>query len=231
MSSILQDWKNMKGAWLSVLVVFYLLFLLSFLFSSEPRDLFYLNEMFMLPLVVICTIVFFQREFGGYFSEIYGTFPVSIPLMMLRKIVQLFVLIFILHFFWTVVYSWRFGGMETVLYSYQGKEAVYQEVTSIQLFLQALPTYFVMAGATILGLVLTKKVYGGLGVGFALWMFEVISVGSITGKWALFTIFLSQNDSFAVNRIAHIVVFLLLFTISIFWANRRSLWVIHDEYH
>ena len=229
MTNVLQDWKNVKGAWLYVFIAFYLLFLSSFLFAWEPRDLFYLNEMFMIPLVVLGTVLILQREFGGYFSEIYATFPVSMPLMMLRKILQLYVFIATIHLFWTVIYRVKFGSMKTVLYYYKTDEAVFQEVSWLNLFVQSVPAYLVITGVTLLGMVLTKKVYGGLGAGFAVWMFEVISTGGITGEWTLFTIFIPMETAFARNRLGLLAIFIVLLLLSFWWANKREKWIVADD--
>lgn len=229
MSKVIQDFKNLRGAWGYGTVVFLLLFISTFLFSEYPRDLYFLNEMFMLPLVVLCTVSFFQREFGGFFSEIYATFPLSFFSMIVRKLVLLYSLIALIHFSWVMTYVAKFDKMETVLYSYVKDVGQFQEVSWLQLFLQALPAYFIFTAVTLLAMVVTKKVYAGIGVGFAIWLVEVISMGQITKRWTLFTVYIPEDASFVVNRLGLVIVSLIVIIISIFWANKREKWIINDD--
>lgn len=229
MSKVIQDFKSLRGAWGYGTIAFFLLFISSFLFSEYPRDLYFLNEMFMLPFVVLCTVSFFQREFGGFFSEIYATFPLSFFYMIVRKLVLLYCLIALIHFSWTMAYVAKFDQLQTVRYSYLKGTIQFQEVSWLQLFLQAVPAYFIFTSITLLAMVVTKKVYAGIGIGFAIWLVEVISMGQITKRCALLTVYIPEDASFFVNRLGLITTSILLIFISIWWANKREKWIITDD--
>lgn len=228
MNKWLEDLKSLRGAWLFTAGVFYVLFLLSFLLSDEPRDLFFFNEMFMIPLVILITVVLFQKEFGGYFTEVFATLPLSMGKLIMRKLLQLFLAIVLLHGLWSFLYRLKFNELQTTVYSYFN-EGIVQESSWIDLFLQSAPSYAAATSVTLTGLVLTKKVYGGLGAGFALWMFEVISQGRFLGQWTFFTVHIPEGISFTGNRMGLLSAFVILVAFSIFLASKREKWLISDD--
>lgn len=231
-SDVVQDLKGLKGPFLLAIVGCYLGYVTLIATSRYPRDLFFLNEMFMLPVVSMATVMFYQRELGGYFSEIYATFPVSMTGMILRKLGQLLVFITVFHLAWTWVYLSSFGKMETLVYSYHNQPPYWGEISWLQLFSQSVPTYLLLAVLTLLGMVLTKKIYGGLGAGFSLWILEGLSRGEMLQDLTLYTVYLPEspdNTAFVVNRMLLITISLALLTLSIYWANQRHKWIITDE--
>ncbi|GGK12000.1 hypothetical protein GCM10010965_01200 [Caldalkalibacillus thermarum] len=229
MSEVVQDLKGLKGPFLLAIVSYYLGYVTLIVTSRYPRDLFFLNETFMLPVVIMATVMFYQRELSGYFSEIYATFPVSMPRMILRKMWQLMVFITVFHLAWTWVYLGAFGKMETLVYSYRDQPPYVGEISWLQLFSQSVPAYLLLAMLTLFGMVLTKKIYGGLGAGFSLWILEGLSRGEILKYLTLYTIYIPENTAFGVNRLLLVAISVVLLTLSMYWTSQRHKWIITDE--
>ncbi|UTR13623.1 hypothetical protein MM221_13445 [Salipaludibacillus sp. LMS25] len=226
-----QDLKGMWGTWLFVTTGCYGLFLASFIFADAdyPKDLFYLNELFMIPLVTLVTVLVFQKEFGGYFSEVFATFPLKMWEVIVRKFTLLVVLLISIHLLWVGLYWLKFGQLQTVTYDYANHEMSYKTLNWLELFSQSLPSYLFVAAITVVGLVFSKKVYGGLGAGFGLWMLEVLTGGGFLGRWTLFTIYIPTEGTFTENRVSLIVITVLLGIISVLWAERRGKWVTNED--
>lgn len=224
-----EDMKGLRGLWLYIAAGFYSLFLLSFLLSEEPRDLFFLNEVFMLPLVILLTIIVFQKEFGGYFSEVFATFPLCMAAVVGRKCVQLFIVVTAVHLIWVTLYRLTFGQLQTVAYDYENQEMVFTDLSWLELFAQGLPAYGLAAAVTVTGLIFTKKVYGGLGAGFALWMIEVLTMGAFLGRWTLFTMYMPDGATFAGNRTGLAAAAIVLLLMAAVWAGRREKWLTADD--
>ncbi|OUM91150.1 MAG: hypothetical protein BAA01_09660 [Bacillus thermozeamaize] len=231
MSNLVQDLKGLKGPFFLAIVGYYLCYVLLIVTSREPHDLFlfFLNEMFMLPLVIMATVMFYQREFGSTFSEIFATLPVSMTRMILRKLWQLMVFIAAFHFSWASIYLGAFGKMESLVYSYRGDAPYFGEISWLQLISQSYPAYVVMIMLTLSGMVITKKIYGGLAAGFSLWLLEGLSKGEMLHSLTLYTVYLPEDIPFAVNRMLLLAIGSALLAFSIYWANQRHKWIVTDE--
>ncbi|MCR6109617.1 hypothetical protein HXA35_04610 [Bacillus sp. A301a_S52] len=226
-----EDLKGMWGTWLFVMLGCYGLFLSSFVFvdADNPRDLFYLNELFMIPLVTLMTVLVFQKEFGGYFSEVFATFPLKMWEVIVRKFTQFIILLAGVHLLWVEIYRLKFGLLQTVTYDYSNHEMIYTKLNWLELFSQSFPSYIFVAAVTVLGLVFSKKVYGGLGAGFGLWMLEVLTNGGFLGRWTLFSVYIPEEIPFIENRISLIVAAIILGIVSVLWAERRAKWVASED--
>lgn len=230
MSTVIQELKGMKGLTLWLVIIYVAIILAMILQANHPLNLYFLNEVFMLPLLVLLTTLFFQRELAGTFPEILVTYPISIAGMMARKFLLIFVWTVLIHLCWSMVYLLKFGKMVTLIYPFSDGNPSEMEVSWIRLFIQAMPEYWLFICLTIAGTIISKRLYGGVIIAFAYWLFELISVGSVTKSYALFTALLQGNDgSFLSNRLVLTLIAAVLLILAIFIFNHRSRWIVDEE--
>lgn len=230
MSVLKQELKGMKGLALWLAVIYYALMLWMIVQADHPLNLFYLNEVFMLPFIVLLVTLFFQRELAGTFPEILVTYPISVSAMIARKCPIIFGWTVIVHFGWSMVYLLKFGKMVTTIFPYSDGSPSDMEVSWMRLFLQAMPEYWLFISLTIAGTVTSKRLYGGVIISFAYWLFALISFGRVTKSFALFTVYLKDDDgSFLINRLVLTLIAAALLVLSMIVFNRRSRWIINEE--
>lgn len=231
MSKLIHDLKGLKNLMIIVPILYYALLLSSIIFADadRPRTIFYYNEMAFLPLIVMLTVVYFQHELGGRMMEIYSTFPLSFAQMLIRKLGLIVMTTLIVHLGWVLVYKLKFDSFNCTIYYYSGNAPQFTEISWFQLWIQAFPEYLMMIGITMLFMILTKRLYGGLAAGFTLWMIEVLLNGQIASSVSLFTNHLPEEVPFIMNRLLLLGLFVLCMMISIMLMNRRERWVIQQE--
>lgn len=233
MSKLVQDLKSAKGFTLWLVAIYCVLMLWVAFHKDEAGspDPYLLNEVLMLPLLVLVTTLFFQRELSGTFMEIYVTFPVSLVWMVIRKFLTVLALAVIIHLGWYLVYLWRFGKPKALIFPYfdAGSYAAYH-VSWGTLFIQALPAYLLFIALTIAGIVVSKRLYGGVIISFSYWLFELTSSGYVTKSYSLFTAFLKDDDgSFLINRLALTLAAVAFLSLAMMVLNRRERWIMQDE--
>lgn len=217
-------------SWLTLLI--FGLYLLAILLSDpeRPRTVYYFSEMGMLPLAVMVTLLLFQREIGGGGMEVIATYPVSLRMLALRKWALAILLTAGLGIVWMMVYLWKFGAIVTVRYSWSGAEPVPKSEMGITaLLLQTLPAYVLLISLAAVGIVVFRKIYGGLISGFSVWMLDTISSGSLLGRWTLYTAFLEKEHSFPANRLILLLAALLLLAFAVWLIGRRERWITVEE--
>jgi hypothetical protein len=231
MDKWLQDLKGLRSLLLIIPVLYYILLLWSLLAadSEPPRTVYYYNELAFVPLLVLCTVLFFQREFGGGFSEIYATFPLSFAAMICRKLSLMLSLSLLMHGGWVLVYLSKFGVMKTDVYSYSGAEKAGESASWLDLLVQAFPSYLLVIAVVILVMILTKKIYTGIAAGFFLWLVEAMSGGKLLGEIAFFTRDIPPNITFMHNRLLITGIALACTLAAIGYANRRHHWIMAEE--
>jgi hypothetical protein len=231
MDKLLQDVKSLRSILLLIPITYYLLLLWSLLAADPayPRTVYYYNELAFVPLLVLLTISFFQREFGGGLMEIYATYPLSLSVMVLRKFSMILGTVLLLHAGWVMLYFGKFHRLETDIYSFAQSKLLWGEATWLQLFAQALPGYLLIISFVILIMVLSKKLYTGLAAGFALWLIEVLSSGKLLERFALFTKDIPPDIQFLHNRWLLTGIAVGLALAAIWSVNQRRHWIGHDE--
>ncbi|GAA0137373.1 hypothetical protein YSY43_42140 [Paenibacillus sp. YSY-4.3] len=195
----------------------------------RPQTVYYYAEMGMFPIVIMLTVLLFEREIGGGSMEIIATYPVSLRLMAVRKWILSLVLSALAGVGWMAMYRMKFGGIESVMYPWDGGEAVSRQAGYLPLLLQTLPAYMLLASVTVLGITWFQKLYGGLMIAFALWMLDTVSAGRILGGFTLYTAYLMEGSSFIANRVILLVLasFLLLLAGGIMGSRER--WIGREE--
>ena len=183
----------------------------------------------MIPFVVMITTLFYQREFSGFFMEIYSTYPVSFSWMVIRRISQTLIVTLMAHFVWVQVYIWRFKHLQVLIFSKNGLAPVLREVKWGHLFLEALPEYLFMISITLFVMIVSKQLFAGLMAGFSYWILESISRGSITKAFTLYVSYLPDDVSYSSNRTYLFSVAFVVMIVTILVLNRRERWVVSEE--
>ncbi|MBP1994950.1 hypothetical protein [Paenibacillus eucommiae] len=231
MPKLLQDLKSLRSSLILVPGMYYLMLIWSLLAADpeNPRTVYYYNEMAFLPLLVLLTVLFFQRELGGSVMEIVATLPLSFAAMLIRKIALVLASAIILHIGWVAIYMQKFTKLETDLYSFPAKRLQWMEASWPQLLLQALPSYLLIIAFVVLLTVMTKKLYAGVAAGMTLWLLEVLSSGKALGRFVLLTKDIPKEIPFLQNRLLLAAAALILLLLAIWSANRRDRWIVHDD--
>ncbi|MGG6314433.1 hypothetical protein [Paenibacillus macerans] len=217
-------------AWLTLLV--FALYVISIVLSdpARPRNVYYFSEMGMFPVAVMVTVLLFQREIGGGGMEVIATYPVSLRLLAWRKWLLAILLTAGLDIVWMGGYRWRFGTLATVRYPWNGAEAIPKsEMSMLALLLQTLPAFILLISLTVAGIVAFRKIYGGLILGFGVWVLDTISSGELLGRWTLYTAYLQKWHSFPLNRMALLAGSLLLLAYAVWLIGRRERWISVEE--
>ncbi len=217
-------------AWVTLLV--FGLYLLSIVLSDpeRPRTVYYFSEMGMFPVAIMLTLLQFQRELGGGGMELIATYPVSLRALALRKWGMAILLTLGLGAVLMSVYLGRFGTITTVRYPWSGAAPIPKsEISVAALLLQNLPAYVLLVSLTVAGIIGFRKIYGGLILGFAVWMLDTISGGSWLGQWTLYASYLRPGDSFPMNRFALLTASALLLGFAVWLIGRRERWIAVEE--
>ncbi|WNQ11168.1 hypothetical protein MJA45_26805 [Paenibacillus aurantius] len=231
MSRWLIEMKNLRTPLVLVPAVYYILLLVSIALSDpgRPRNLYNYNELAFLPFVVMLTILMGRVEFGGRTMEIISTYPLSYTRLLLRKMAAALASAVLLHAGLMGAYRLRFHTLEALYYPYNGASPGAADAGWLPLLLQALPAYLLLAALTMLGMTLSRKLYGGLAAGFGLWMLSVLAPPGTLGPFVLLTAGLSENMSFPVNRLWLIGASMAAAAAAAVILNRRSRWVVEGE--
>ena len=79
------DLKLHKQPMTALIVTIFILYLISIVTGEKPRTVYYYSEMGMFPVVIMFTLLLFQREIGGGSMELVSTYPASLRLIAVRK--------------------------------------------------------------------------------------------------------------------------------------------------
>lgn len=215
---------------LLVLVIFFL-YVASILTGdpARPRTVYYYSEMGMYPIVIMLTLLLFQREIGGGSMEMIATYPVSLRLIAVRKWVLALIYASLIDIGWMAVYMMKFGEISTLMYPWNGAEGVKRSAGVVPLMLQTMPAFMLIASVTLLGMVLFRKTYGGLALGFSLWTFDTVSGGEWLSGWTLYAIFLPDGASFPINRAVLLTAAAAFLGCSVWLIGRRERWIMEEE--
>lgn len=226
----MQELKGTRSWTLWLALIYYAILLGMIVQADHPLNLFYLNEVFMLPFIVLLTTLFFQRELAGTFPEMLVTYPISITAMIARKFLIIFGWTVLFHLGWSMVYLLKFGEMITDIYPFSGGNSSEMEVSWFRLFIQSMPEYWLFICLSIAGIVISKRLYGGIIIAFAYWLFELISMGIVTKAFTLFTLYLQGYDgSFLMNRLVFTLIAAALLILAIITFNHRFRWIVDEE--
>ncbi|WJH35880.1 hypothetical protein N6H14_08160 [Paenibacillus sp. CC-CFT747] len=231
MSRWLIEMKNLRTPLVLVPAVYYGLLLASIALSApdRPRNLYNYNELAFLPFVVMLTFLMGRVEFGGRTMEILSTYPLSYTRLLLRKLAVALAAAVLLHAGLMGAYRLRFHTLEALYYPYNGTAPGAADAGWLPLLLQALPAYLLLAAVTLLGMTLSRKLYGGLAAGFGLWMLGVLMPPGAFGPFTLLTASLTKETAFPVNRVWLIGAGMLAAAVAALLLNRRSRWVVEGE--
>lgn len=197
--------------------------------ENYPQTVFYFAEMGMFPIVIMLTVLLFEREIGGGGMEVIATYPVSLRLMAVRKWVLALVLSALAGMGWMVVYRMKFAGILTVMHAWNDSEAIFRQAGYLELLLQTLPAYMLLASITVLGIASFQKLYGGLVLAFALWILDTVSAGNMLGGWTLYTAYLPEGSSFTANRIILLAAASLFLLLASWMLGMRERWISREE--
>lgn len=197
--------------------------------ADYPQTLYYYSEMGMFPVVIMLTVLLFEREIGGGSMEVIGTYPVSLRIMAVRKWALGLVLAVLAGMGWMAVYRIKFGEMMTVMYPWNGGEAVSRQAGYLELLLQTMPAYMLLASVAVLGIAWFQKLYGGLILSFAVWVLDTVSLGSVLKDWTLYAAFLPQDSSFIANRVILLVCACLFLLLGVRLIGIRDRWIGREE--
>lgn len=195
----------------------------------RPQTVNYYAEMGMFPIVIMLTVLLFEREIGGGSMEVIATYPVSLRLMAVRKWILALVLTGLAGVGWMAMYRMKFGGIVNVMHPWNGGEAVSRQAGYLPLLLQTLPAYMLLASVAVLGIAWFQKLYGGLIIAFALWILDTVSAGRILGDFTLYTAYLTEGSSFIANRVILLVLAGSLLLLAGGVMGSRERWVGRDE--
>jgi hypothetical protein len=215
--------------WLTLLM--FVLYLLGILLGDpeRPRNVYYFSEMAMFSVAVLLPLLLFQRDIGGG-MEVLATYPVSLGQLVFRKWLLSLLLTVGLGVILMSVYAWFFGGIWTIRHPWNGAEAIPRaEMSVYSLILQNLPAYVLLNSLTIVGIVLFRRIYGGLVLGFAVWVMDSLSFGDWLGRWTLYASYLKKSYSFPQNRIGLLIASLLLLAFAVWLMGRRERWISAEE--
>lgn len=217
-------------AWLALLL--FAVYLLSILLSdpSRPRTVYYFSEMALFSVALIIPLLLFQREIGGGGMEVIATYPVSLRVLAFRKWLMAIGLTAGLGIILMSVYAWHFGGIWAPRHPWNGAEVIPKaEMTAGSLILQNLPAYVLLISLSVAGIVAFRRIYGGLVLGFAVWVLDTISSGEWLSRWTLYASYLKKQHSFPQNRIGLIIASLLLLAFAVWLIGRRERWISVEE--
>ncbi len=225
------DLKVQKQPVALLVLVIFILYLISILTGDQgrPRTVYYYSEMGMYPIVIMLTMLLFQREIGGGSMEMIATYPVSLRLIAVRKWILGLIYASVLNIGWMVVYLIKFGGISTVMYPWSGAEGVKRSTGILPLLLQTMPAFMLLASVTLLGMVLFRKTYGGLALGFSLWVLDTVSGGKWLSGWTLYASLLPDGASFPINRIVLLAAAAAMLGCSIWLIGLRERWIMEEE--
>lgn len=225
------DFKLQKQPVAGLVVFVFLLYLISILTSNpdRPRTVFYFSEMGMFPLVIMLTLVMFQRELGGGSMEMVATYPVSLRLVALRKWLLALGYASILNVGWMLVYLAKFGGIKTVMYPWSGGAGAKLSTGIPALMLQNLPAFMLLSSLTLAGMLIFRKTYGGLVSGFSVWVLDTISRGDLLKGFTLYTEFLPVDGTFVANRLVLLAGAGGMLGFSLWLIGKRERWILEEE--
>ncbi|MDI3256934.1 MAG: hypothetical protein QJR01_04295 [Kyrpidia sp.] len=223
----LREWRGLRSATAAVIAGYGFLLLLSLILSDKPRNVFYYNEMGMVPPAVMTAVLLFQRELAGNQMELLAVCPASLAGMVVRKAVWALGLVLVFHVLWTRVYLWKFEEMVAPMYSFSEHVFKPMPVTEAELLALAVPEYLAGAGVAMLAMIAFKRAFAGLLVGFGFWLLESLE-GAGMGSAALFTVHLPPGVPPMVNRLAWAAVGLGCMGVAAVWAERRERWIASD---
>lgn len=189
----------------------------------------YFNEFLMFPVIIILTISFFQKELGGNFMEIYVTLPISLPIMIIRKLILILSITTLLHLGWVIIYLMKFGKLITIIFPLPEGQPYLGEISWIMLYIQSIPNYIFLVSLTIFGLIMIKEFYGGLALGFGMWMLENLSQGNVTGRFSIYTQNLWSGEVFLKNKIILLLLSLVLIFLTIKTITNRERWIRYQD--
>ncbi len=217
-------------AWLAMLL--FAVYLLSILLSDpdRPRTVYYFSEMALFSMALIIPLLLFQREIGGGGMEVIATYPVSLRMLAFRKWLMAIGLTLGLGFVLMSVYAWYFGGIWAPRHPWNGAEVIPKaEMSAGSMILQNLPAYVLLISLSVAGIVAFRRIYGGLVLGFAVWVLDTISSGEWLGRWTLYASYLKKQHSFPQNRIGLLIASLLLLAFAVWLIGRRERWISVEE--
>lgn len=231
MTGWLKEWKNLK-TWLSLIpAISYALLIVSLVWadSDRPRDVVYYNEMLYILFIVMLTYLLFQREIAGSMMELNAVYRRSMAALILRKASVVIVLFTVLHLAWYGVYIAKFGVLKTNVFSWTSDAIVFAETGWLHLYLQALPGYLLIMVLTMWGIVISRSLYGGLGVGLGFWLLEALGGGRMIPYVTLMLYAKDPEQSFLVNRLFLIAIAIVFALWALLLLSRRERWVTKDE--
>ncbi|WP_131923168.1 hypothetical protein [Hazenella coriacea] len=223
------DLANLKS-WFTLVPIIYVSFLILVILLDESILLASYNETAIFPLIVILSVLFFQKEFGGSSMEVIATFPISMTGMWLRK---MFLTLFtFVCFHWMVVQVFMLMYPKTVssYFPYDGGESKTIIMDYGQLLFQIFPAALLLSTCTICAMILSKRLYVGLIFGFGVWMIDVLSSGSIFTLFTLHTVYLPKGSFFLYNRLALLSISGIFIGLSLYMIRKRSYWIVSDEF-
>ncbi|MBQ4901120.1 hypothetical protein KB559_19955 [Paenibacillus sp. Marseille-P2973] len=223
------DLKLQKQPVAALVLFVFILYLISILLGDKPRTVYYFSEMGMYPLVIMLMLLLFQREIGGGSMEMIATYPVSLRLIAVRKWVLALLYASLLNVGWMAVYLLKFGRISTFMYPWGGGEGAKRVTGIFPLMLQTMPAFMLLASITLIGMVIFRKTYGGLALGFAVWMVDTVSGGSWLSRWTLYTAFLPEKASFPLNRVMLMLAAAALLAAAVWLIGKRERWIIEEE--
>lgn len=225
------DFKVQKQPVTLLALVLFGIFVVSMLTGdpARPRTVYYYSEMGMYPIVIMLTLLLFQREIGGGSMEMIATYPVSLRLIAVRKWVLALIYASLFHSGLMAVYILKFGGISTLMYPWNGAEGIKRSTGIIPLLLQSMPAFMLLASVTLLGMVLFRKTYGGLALGFSLWTLDTVSGGEWLSGWTLYASFLPEGASFPLNRGVLLAAAAAFLGGSVWLIGRRERWIMEEE--
>ncbi|MFD1177142.1 hypothetical protein ACFQ3W_12675 [Paenibacillus puldeungensis] len=226
------DVKLHKQPMMFIALVLFGLYLLNIVTGdpARPRTVYYLSEMGMFPLVIIVTLLMYQREIGGGGMEIIATYPISLRVMVVRKWVIAILISVLFSLGWMTAYLLKYGEIITTHFLWSGATPIKgKPIGVVPLLLQTLPAYLLFASLTVTGIIVFRKIYGGLILGFSVWVLDTISGGSVFNSWTLYTAYLGKEDSFPANRIVLLIASILLLMFSVWLVGKRERWIAVEE--
>ncbi|GIO87767.1 hypothetical protein J25TS5_46990 [Paenibacillus faecis] len=225
------DFKLQKQPVAGLVVLIFLLYLIGILSGdpNRPRMVYYFSEMGMFPLVIMMTLVMFQRELGGGGMEMIATYPVSLHLIALRKWLLALGYASVLNVGWMLVYLAKFGEIKTLMYPWSGGEGVKVSTGIPALMLQNLPAFMLLSSLTLAGMLIFRKTYGGLVSGFSVWVLDTISRGDLLKGFTLYTEFLPVDGTFVANRLVLLAGAGGLLGFSLWLIGKRERWILEEE--
>lgn len=217
-------------AWLGLLL--FAVYILSILLSDpgRPRNVVYFSGMALFSLAILLPLLLFQWEIGGGGMEVIATYPVSLRMLAFRRWLLAILLTAGLGMILMSVYAWHFGGIWTARYPWNGAEVIPKaEMTAGSLILQNLPAYVLLISLSTAGIIAFRRIYGGLVLGFAVWVLDTMSSGEWLGQWTLYASYLKKTYSFPHNRIGLLIASLILLVFAVWLIGKRERWISVEE--